>query len=556
MSSRHRVFIFGTFFLFLAIVAGCPGKKPKEPAGPPKPPKAAQQLGPQLKPVQRIAQFQKALKDRETAIFEEARQSAQRLAAAPDKLQPNAPNVVLLTVDTLRFDDTSGFGGQLETTPFLAKLAKQGVTFTNAISPGPWTVPAMYSLITGMYPTEHGITGGLINPLVRGDIVGQAVLPDVAHTLAERLKDLGYGTFGACTNFHMSPKYGFAQGFDMFVGEDFDSLPFPTFVAESFIPQMRKVEKYFVWAHFFDPHAPYQTHSPWFTQWNDSPFFSNEELIYDLLLQYYREKAGIGADGPFFPPHAVPLKNLANLIRGRPATLNVALYQKKSAPDSPELKFLRAAYRSELRATDRAMEKLLEKLEIGDNTMIIVVADHGEEFMDHGRMDHRLNGSVYQELIHVPMLMVLPGRQHAGKVVDTPVSTLDIMATILDVLGHPMEGQTSSRSLVPLITGKSVEPRPVYSELHEVKLGEFRAIIEYPWKYIHSFQSGLGMLFNLSSDPGEKKDLSSVEKELAESMKKRLLEWTASKTPRYPAGARIQLSPEEKQKLRAMGYMH
>lgn len=522
-----------------------PGAKPG--------PNAAPGQGPH-KPGDRIRAFQKALKERELAMYEEARQAATRLASAPDKLKPDALNVVLLTVDTLRFDDTSGFGGKLETTPAIAALAKQGVTFTNTISPGPWTVPAMYSLITGLYPSEHGITGGLVNPLVN-KIMGQPVLPQAASTLAERLKGMGYGTFGVCTNFHLSRKYGYAQGFDMFVGEDFDSMPFPNFVAESFQAELRKVEKYFLWVHYFDPHSPYKTQSPWFTQWNDSPFNSTEEVIYDILTKYYRDKSGIGADGPFFPPHALPLKKFAALAGARPAMLNAGLTYIKAGVDSPHIKLLRAAYRSEVRATDQAVSQLMEKLGLGDNTLVIVVADHGEEFMEHGHMDHRLNGSVYNELIHVPMLMLLPGRKHAGKVIQAPVSSLDVVATVMDILGQPIEGQTSGRSLVPLIEGKPFEARPQYTELHEVNLGEFRAIIEQPWKYIHSFKTGAGKLFDLSADPTEMNDLLAKEPARAEAMKKKLLEWTASLSPKYQINAPPPLSPQEIQKLKEMGYM-
>ncbi|MCU0661575.1 MAG: sulfatase [Myxococcota bacterium] len=554
----------GSAVLCMSLLAGCSDQAPLSGAKPPEPNnplQAGTKQGPgaggpteKLKPGERVAMLRKAVQAREEAVYEEARKATLRLNSAPDKLQPSALNVVLLTVDTLRFDDTGGFGSKLETSPAIAALAKQGVRFANAISPGPWTVPAMYSLITGMYPTEHGITGGIVSPM-GNRILGQPVLSQAAMTIAERLKALGYGTFGVCTNFHLSAKYGYAQGFDMFVGQEFDVLPFPNFAAESFLPLMRKFDKYFLWVHYFDPHAPYKVQSPWFTQWNESPYDSVEALAFELTAAYYRGKANLGDKGPIFPPHAVPIKKLALLAATQPVMLNLGLSYLKAGADSEPIKFLRAAHRSEIRATDQALGRLLEKLGIGENTLVIVVADHGEEFMEHGHMDHRLNGSVYHELIHVPMLMVLPGRKHAGKVIDTPVSTMDIMATIMDVLGQPIEGQTSGRSLLPLIEGKPFETRPVYTELHEVRLGEFRAILEYPWKYIHAFKTGTGQLFDLSKDPTEKSDLAATETERAAAMKKKLLEWTASLSPQYPTTAPVPISPEEMRRLKAMGYM-
>ncbi len=469
------------------------------------------------------------------------------------KREPSTPNIVLVVVDTERADATGPFGAKHDTTPFMSQLAAQGVTFSNMFSSAPWTAPAMFSMMTGLYPSEHGVTNGSFMRVGKENkMVGQQILPDEAVTLAERLKEHGYMTFGVCTNHHLRAKFGFSQGFDHYVGDDFHTLPFPTFAVSALSGTIRSTSKYFLWLHYFDPHFPYTTHAPWFGQWNDSKFTSYLDLATHLVQKKYREQNRIGLNDPVSLDD-VPLltstsRNLAsyhmNIIKE--LTGNI-----KPAPNDEYSRFLKAAYLSEISETDEAIKDAFATLNIDEETLVVVTSDHGEEIFDRGNFGHR-HSSLYQELIRVPLIIRLPGGEGAGKVVDTPVSVVDIVPTLLDIIGQPVPEDLSGESLVPLIDGRKIDPRPIYAE---VERPTKRCLVEFPWKYIHNFANDRGELYNLRQDPEEKSDLSKQEASRAAAMRSRLKDWAIATKPRWRTERLSELSEEEIKQLKRMGYI-
>ncbi len=464
---------------------------------------------------------------------------------------PDAIDVVFVTIDALRADLTNPYGENHPTTPFLSELASQGIVFKNAFSPAPWTAPAMYSIITGLYPTEHGLTKG---QTIGNHVVGQPALPAEAFTLTERLAGMGYSTVGINTNYHMAPQFGFNQGFHRYFGDDFAFTPFPNMVVKSLRKQIQMTPRYFLWLHYFDPHFPYIPQPPWFGQWNDSRFRTLVDLSQDVAQRYYRFRRGLTELDPIDPNDVVWVHKLTNLLVGRSIFLFRALPKVKQLVDEDYIRFFRAAYKSTVRQTDNAIHDALEMLGIDDQTLVIVVADHGEELFEHGELGHRKNSSLYQELIRVPFIIRLPGKRAAGTVIDTPVSAIDIVPTVLDIVGLDIPKDLPGQSLVPLLEGGSLPPRPLFAEVSG-RTGEARAIIEFPWKYVHNFTQNTGELYNLEQDPQELNNLVVGEQKLALEMFGRLKDWVAATKPRWTLEESPPLSPTEIRRLRAMGYL-
>ncbi len=464
--------------------------------------------------------------------------------------ESGAVDVLLVVVDTERADFTSPYGAKLKTTPFLKSIADEGITFINAFSPAPWTVPAMFSMVTGLYPSEHGTTKG-----VDGKHQFSQTMPAAATTLAEYLKEGQYTTFGINTNYTLGQRFGFGQGFDRFIGENFNFIPFPNLVLSSLIPEMEQTSKYFLWLHYFDPHQPYRAHSPWFGQWNESRFHGYLDLVTDLSLKYYRSKLGLKENDAIFPEHATLVNNLV-VKTGSERGLSWVYRMFRAMPEllsSDYRRFIEAAYSSDIRKTDEAMKEAFSSLGVDDGTLVIVTADHGEELLDHGGLGHHAN-SLYQELIRVPLVIRLPGGVGAGKKIRTPVSLIDVTPTVLDLVGLPIPQDLSGVSLKPLIEGSDFNPRPLFSEVDTISQS-LRTIIEYPWKYIFNLTTHQRMLFNLERDPGERNNLVDNQSTRAAAMHERLLSWIERAKPRWPDTNRAALTDEDRQQLRALGYI-
>jgi arylsulfatase A-like enzyme len=198
------------------------------------------------------------------------------------------------------------------------------------------------------------------------------------------------------------------------------------------------------------------------------------------------------------------------------------------------------------------MEAALASLGVDEETLLIIISDHGEEFLEHGRLGHRF--TLYQELLHVPFVIRLPGRARAGTVIDTPVSILDLVPTVLDLIGEPIPDGLSGVSLKPLIEGGTIPPRPLYAEVKN-RTGETKSITEYPWKLIFTIEDDVVELYDLDADPGELNDLSDSEPDRVTEMRTRLEAWFEDAEPRWDTEQAPPLSEEEMKRLQEMGYI-
>ncbi len=437
--------------------------------------------------------------------------------------RPSTPSlVVLVSVDTLRADSLSFAGHHPMTSEFMDALAHDGVIFSNAYSTSSWTPPAMGSLLTGLYPTCHGVITGDIRD--RGKIE-QPVLADSITTLAEVFQASGYITIGVPANRHLMADLGFAQGFDHYFNEaSFLSAEKLNSVVRAKLKEALGPEwhtkirdtKIFLWIHYFDPHDPYFARQPWIDKF--APNFKKDPAAY---------------------PNATVMRELR---------------KKYPRPDADLGAKIRPLYDSEVAYWDQHFGVLADELDLDDpNVLLAFTADHGEEMVEHGAIGH--SQSLYEELVHVPMVVRWPAGIPGGRVEDGTVSIVDLFPTLVDLAGLEQPERLQGRSLAPFLTGQGpLEDQPVFLELMPPK-PHLLAIRQGQWKLVLPQDSeGNPQLFDLLVDPGEHHDLAAENKRLASQYRGRLDEWWASLPP-PPETTTAPLSEQQIEELRALGYV-
>jgi len=332
------------------------------------------------------------------------------------------PNLVFMIIDTVRADHLSTYGYRRQTSPNLSQLASRALLFRNSYSASTWTLPSTASLLTGLYPDQHGVRRL------------PDVLPPEANTLAERLHALGYRTAAFTDGGFVDPEWGFAQGFDRYDSTRGQAWS-PKDVVRVVEPAAKWLEErsaeakaggtgpFFLFVHTYEAHQPYL----------------NREGLAD----------------PFLPPGPKP-RNEAYWIHF-PARIQ-----------GPELSRVVALYDGEIRRADRYFAKLwraLGRKEFASRTAILVTSDHGEELMDHGNLEHAM-GKLYDENIKVPLILKLPDGTRGT--VASPVSGVDVMPTFLDLAGAPKADLEAlpGRSLLPLAADPQARatPREIVAE--------------------------------------------------------------------------------------------
>jgi arylsulfatase A-like enzyme len=428
-------------------------------------------------------------------------------------------NIVLITIDTLRADHLSCYGYSRRTSPNIDKIAEQGKVFANAIAPSSWTAPSMVSLFTSVYPINHGVIHGIaprFNPRK------QQIFSKKLTTLTEIINSNGYTTFGVASNIHLQKKFGFARGFDYFKWLSGSPAPAVNESVYLWETEIKNADKFFLWVHYFDPHAPYIPRTPWVVQYK-SPTSTQ----------------GLSTFRKSFPQ----LKKLIPQLKNDPQLLSnlVALYD------------------SEINYVDFHLGKLIKKFELNKNTLLIITSDHGEEFLEHDQLGHGNN--LHQETTAIPLIIKLPYNSNR-KTVERHVNLIDIMPTILDMINVNAPGQTLGKTVwerkgfllwLREIVSRN-EPRD-FNFLELDKKFSRKSILTPEWKYIYNFEDDEEKLYNITSDPLELNNLITKESEEAEWLKEQLFQWLSIAKKYPPQEQNIKLSLEEEKKLRELGYM-
>ncbi|MGH9175010.1 MAG: sulfatase, partial [Vicinamibacterales bacterium] len=331
--------------------------------------------------------------------------------------------VIVVWADTLRQDHLDAYGYERKTAPALRQFATDGVLFRNSTAQATWTKVATPSMLTSLYPSTHGVA----------DFNDR--LPAAATTLAEVYRAAGYATVGFASNLFTGQFTNLHQGYEE-QHED-GSLPNQgsSKTAREYVDRLanwleaHRDVPFFAFLHVYDPHDPFEPGRPYDTMWADP-------AKRDMHHQDLETVRKVISD-PLLKLFGMPTR--AELVK---AGLDADAYVKHDVD----------WYDGSIRGLDTEMGRLFERLKglgLDDRTLVVFTADHGEEFLDHGRTFH--GQSVYGELTQVPLMMRWPGVLPAGRVVDDVVQTIDIMPTLLAISGLAAPAEVQGQSLVPLI---------------------------------------------------------------------------------------------------------
>jgi len=322
------------------------------------------------------------------------------------------PNVLLISLDTVRRDFLGCYGYPRPTTPSIDRFAGQSIRFLNAYSPDCWTLTAHGSLLTGLYPPAHGLDHGL------------ALRPGV-RTLAQHFAEEGYVTLGIVDGVEwFNPRYELDHGFQHYL-----QIPDRAdWKVDALIDALADVgsEPFFAFAHLYDAHS----------DWRRLPYESRAEDRQSFAGWYRGDFDGCNARGSCATNYLLTLR------------------ARKEQPDAELHAYLVSLYAAGLRSLDRELGRLFEWLDrtrLDRSTIVLLTADHGEEFFEHGQPMHHQR---YEEVLSVPMLLRVPGRPAAD--VDTVVSLVDVTPTLLE-LAQLDDASVDGRSLVPVLDGGSLE---------------------------------------------------------------------------------------------------
>lgn len=404
-------------------------------------------------------------------------------------------NVVFVSFDALQAAHVGALGYSRNVTPTIDAMAKQGFNFTNAISVASWTVPASMTWFTGVYPSEHRLTNkfSVFNP-PNGSVLSnlKKLSPELV-TLAEVLKQNGYATGGFTGNAGVNGFFGYSQGFDEYFFEKgkFGSMSVSIPKGLEWL-QKNKDRKFFMFLHGYDCHGQ---------------GIPEGGFDYRFVDKGY-DKRFIGS------------KEEQEALREE------GLEKGFVSLRDEDVKFWRAIYDEKIQRTDALFKKFLaeyEKMGLMDKTIFVLASDHGTEFHEHKRFDHGF--SLYDELIHVPLIIKLP-KQKGGKVIKDQISSIDVMPTILDLLDVKMpdnaKKQMRGASLVSGLKGKDVA-KDVFFET-DYRLYTYKRGIQTTdgWKFIYTLEDKKRELYNMKKDPGETKNLLEQEPRRAYELEQRV----------------------------------
>jgi len=425
------------------------------------------------------------------------------------------PNVILMLVDALRADRLSLYGYARPTSREIDRLASNATVFENCIAQASWTLPSVATIFTSLYPTAHGV----VRRVVPGSSGG---LSPSVETLAECFQKAGYRTYGITANKIAVPNFGICKGFDEFYA-------YPPLEVTAANKRL-----------YHNAAEINERALGWLASHREEPFF--------LYLHY------MDVHGPYEPPDEFRTFG----------TSKSDLYDAQIPYFSREFGLF--------------FEKL-EKAGIAQNTILVLISDHGEQLLEHAGLEH--GSSLYLEETHVPLVIWMPGGNRGRRVAEQ-VGLIDVPVTLLAAAGLPALQNASGRSLLPALTGRTIDQAPAFSELdtlrgplgpdqHLVALtaGRYRLIVQNPASEGYHLMIAQDQtssrpatrveLYDLSKDPAEQNNLADVDPDVAAAMLGEIRQFLAAQTALHLKVARqpfkVKLNKTELDQLRAVGYL-
>ncbi|MHA1568213.1 MAG: sulfatase [Alphaproteobacteria bacterium] len=437
-------------------------------------------------------------------------------------------NVILISVDTLRADHVGCYGYDKPTTPRIDALAEQGMIFKNTYATSPWTLPSHTSMLTGLFTDVHGLN------------TTKSVLKEKAPTLAKLLHKVGYRTMAVVCAPFLDRHYGLYRGFDVY---DTDLVhpkvknPKRIKVADDVTDKALRYidqagdEPFFLFLHYWDPHHPYNPQKKYIKMFDPD---------YEGKIKGFR------------------IRRRKDMVKGM---------------DPRDLQHILALYDGEIRYTDDGLGRLFDGLTergLMDKTLIVLTADHGEEFLEHGGRAHL--SQCWDVIVKVPMIWHVPWIERHAPTFNDLASLVDITPTILDLVGIERGELTlQGRSLAYLMQhGTALEERElhaetIYGHLHPHRqdpTGVWTVMITpQNYKY-HQFKrrdETLEFLFDLNEDPGEQNDLAKLREETLQECNSQLKKMQQiNNQMRHALKFSKKKKPSKKvsKKLKSLGYIN
>ena len=428
------------------------------------------------------------------------------------------PSVIVLHIETLRADSLPAYGGEeADLTPTFDRLVAEGVLWETAIAPSPWTLPSTATLLTGLLPSAHGVVDH-----------DRAVLPPGVATLAERSQEAGVATGGFFANDLLQQRAGFGRGF-----QDFAVLPYANAaqvnaLAGEFLQDHVDQQSLLV-LHYWDPHHVLNAPEP----------FKNRFVSPDLM-----ERDPVGA--------------AARIVESLQAGRSVS-------PGDSDVRYLKQRYLGEVAWLDSQIGELVEtldRLEMSERTILVITADHGEEFLEHGLLGH--GSHLFDESVRVPLLIVAPGGQWGpSRRIKGVVSTAGLHATILEALSVPYDreavrpplslDQPAGMAFMETDKGVALDGRGdmLRRRMTAVRTDDHLLVVRHP---LESGETWERDLYDLRVDPGASRPLGATEEAFhhLEDLRAAALLWSAERNSQAMGRSGDLLQGEI---LRAIGYV-
>jgi arylsulfatase A-like enzyme len=428
-------------------------------------------------------------------------------------------NIVLITIDALRAGHLGIYGHVRDTSPRIDAFGREAIVFDQAIVGWPKTTPGLATILTGNFAHTVRMMYGTFDPMREDSTM-----------LSEMLREKEYVTGGFTANPNLTIARGWNQGFDEYV-----ELPkkkgcqnrtrrcwVPEGVTEHGLEFLARNEKkkFFLWLHHMDPHSPYLATSREFRH-----YFRDDEYTDDILYDEDRKRK--------LDLHTTPSYSWrTDGINGIP----ISVHDKSDRKQDPAHYI--AEYDSEIRYTDHYVGKIFDDLKsrgLWETTVVVVAADHGEAlgdhdlYFEHGRF-------AYDDVSRIPLILHVPGQR--SQRIEDPVSSIDLVPTLLELVGLPQEWPTDGRSLVTTIEGREEGDAYVFNEAG-YNYEHQTTVRDHTWKLIYVparearsvMQGELFELYNIKEDPLETVNLAAREPEVLERLRGTLFAWLEERKP-------------------------
>lgn len=423
------------------------------------------------------------------------------------------PNIILISIDTLRADHLGCYGYNRDTTPHIDAFSASAALFKNAIAQAPYTISSHMSMLTSLYPSFHKV-----------NIIELSRLNPDKETLAEVLYNNGYRTWAITGGGQISSGHGFFDGFETFIEYTAPHRDVERKVQEAInFLKKEKDNTFFLFFHSYKPHAPYMPIPPYDTMFDES----------------YKGK-----------------------ITGRLSDID-DINSGKITVNQADVEHIVSLYDGEIREMDDQLAALFDYLRqegLMKKTLVVLTSDHGEEFNEHGSVGVHSH-TLYDELLRVPLIIRMPGEHPERAIIEDQVQSIDIFPTILQIAGIPFPDNSSQgTSLLPLFKGHKLdrEPNIAFSERTPSDGLFLRALRDASQKYIFEEDKKKGSLkhsfFDLKNDPKEQFDIDIPKKKIRGLFAKiQFLIEEGKKVDQIVKKKKVD--PETLETLKALGYI-